>query len=253
MISQFMPVILKNAGTDLARELPHFLQGGLDIFKVLDFCQLYRIRGIATLLLIGTSEDLMRDLQRSAQAYIYFLKHAKDEQKLTSKVAPFFDAIACGDIDLATQIAQSSRTTFNKTEEYEEDFLYVVFLMKHFFLNASENECRNLIKKFEELAGEDDPRLFVCKALLDKDGKAFGKALRLMINSHEEYYKNMFNDGRIVEEVAATEGNYFVEGQALLRLALMKGIPIEKRYKFIPTAMETCHLLNDSPDAWTQL
>ena len=110
-------------------------QGGLEV--ALTFCQDMRIAGIADLFLTGKATELHQCLQHSGQAYAYFLTSAPDTTTTTSRGLPFFDAVAAGDLQLAEQIARMAQRTFAPGEEYEEDFLFVDFVMQHEFLGRS--------------------------------------------------------------------------------------------------------------------
>ena len=74
-----------------------------------------------------------------------------DSAKLTSRSEPFFDAIAAADFDGARAIAVASRRTWRQGEEYQEDFLFVDFVMKHFFLGAPDAECQQTLELHEQV------------------------------------------------------------------------------------------------------
>ena len=137
--------------------------------------------------------------------------------------------------------------------EYEEEFLYVLFLMKHFFLDATEAECKALVQRCEQvLEGAGDARLDVCTAFLQDDGTAFHDALCAMLKQDEERGRELLAAGGLPAEVAATEAHFNVEGLALLRLAEMKGFATEREYLTVPSLARTQASFAFQPEAWKE-
>ncbi len=256
MRSVYLPVFYTNAIEDVVEKTPEIVSGAKDIYEVIDFCQLFRVWGISSLLLNGTSQELMECLQRSGQAFLHFLSNRSDEEKVTSLAAPFFVAFACKDFNTAKEIALNSRKEFKQGEEYEEDFYYISFLMNKFYLGSSDEECQKIVDDFEEiLAGDEDPHLEICKSVLDNDPAMFYTALTDLIENHADNYVSKFNKGNLSEEDASTEGNYFVEGQALINLAKIHGIGAvtNEIFELIPTNMEPDPILDYSKLVWDKL
>src|SRR5687767_7858082 len=98
MSSKFLTVIRSNASFVLNGVLPKLLSGKADFRRALMFCLNYRRRGIASLFVSGYPATLHQDLQRSGAAFAAYLPSIKEANKVTSKSAPFFDAIACEDM-----------------------------------------------------------------------------------------------------------------------------------------------------------
>ncbi|WP_395844584.1 Imm49 family immunity protein [Archangium violaceum] len=200
-------------------------------------CRYYRARGCAAFFLTGRAESLHRDLQRSGAAYAYFISHAQDGDKVTSRADPFFDAVACGDEAGASNIARHSAQVARPDREHPEDFLYVHLLMRRFFLGATDAEAASILQNLEAAVAEGSPsqRLDVCRALLAGDGEAFHEALLRLIDEHRAWYETGFQKGRIPEEVWATDGCLFIEGLALLRLARAARLSTYEEYPLIPS------------------
>jgi hypothetical protein len=210
-----------------------------------------RRRGLCSLFLEGVPQYLLADLQRSGAAFLYGLRSARDDEKVTGDAGPFFDAVGCHDVGTARQIALVSRDTWNEQEEYEDDFLYVYFLMKKFFLNASEDEVRPLLQRFESLAlTGGDPRFDICSSFMDGDYIRFEKAFEALIRNYDSYYRAGVNRDEILEEEWSTEGQFFTEGLAVLRLAAMSGFPIEDNYLYVPSIAIASRATNLDPDSW---
>ena len=231
-----LPMIMANAEYDLSKGLPFVQQGGANkkIYELV--CRAYRVRGICRFFLEGVPGALHADLQSSGKTYLLYLSSAQNDELVTSKGISFFDSIAGNDFDIAHQIAAHSRHTWNNDEEYEDDFLYVDFLMKHFFMNGGKDEIEKILQTFAGLVGdESSPRLDVCQAFVNRDGQAFDEALSDLIHEFQTYYQEGFARDEILEEVWATEGHLFIEGLALIRLGELLKIPVQKEYAYIPS------------------
>ncbi|MFP2928403.1 Imm49 family immunity protein [Pyxidicoccus sp. 3LG] len=251
MPSEFLPVFVQNALTDNEELLPELLEGEGTWESVLTFCQNLRIAGIGLLFLAGTSERFLTCLHHSGRAFAHFLEGMEDGAKLTSQCMPFFDAVAAGDDEGATQVARHSRRTWVQGSEYEEDFLFVEFLMQHFFLGTSQQEDTALLKRYEAaLQGSDDCRLALCGALLEGDARAFEDSLERFLAERRDDMEDAEESGRLAAEVLATEGHLSVEGLALVRLAARKRIATREDYLHVPSVARRPISQQPAPEAW---
>jgi len=230
-----LPIIIQNAELELDSLLRSAVAGRAGLHEILALCHDYRLRGICRLFLDGVPEQFHRDLQRSGRAFLHFLRSANDAQKITSKADPFFDALACNDLGGAAEIARLSRHSWNAEEEYEDDFLYVLFLMKLFFLDAKDDELDLLLKRYVEvLEGGTDIRLDVCKALGEKNEEEFNGALHGLLTERDDKVRERVFKETILEEEAVTVGRLSVEGLALLKLAEIRGLRTAEDYPMAP-------------------
>lgn len=251
MTSQFLPVFKSNAVFELAEMLPAIVDGDADFLTVIHFCRNYRIKGICTLFMDGVPKGLHLDLHKSGRAFLYSLKNMKDADKVTSKGQPFFDAIASNDLECAREIAKHSRLTWNNEEEYEDDFLYVFFLMKHFFLGGTDTENESIIQRYDQLlAGETDVQFDLCRAFFCKDNALFEKTLDQFLIERKKRFKKLVSTDSIPEEVAATEGNFCCEGLALVKLAETKGFKTQNKYLFIPSVARADVSISFDQEDW---
>lgn len=241
MATYFLPVFRKNAFLEISEKLPAVATAAVDLEGILAFCQWYRIQGICGLFLEGRSEPLLRDLHKSGRAFLHYLVQVPTARKATSRSGPFFDAIASGDFECAREISRNSRLTWNADEELEDDFCYVQFLMKHFFLNGTPADCEAILQRFEQvLDGATAPRFDVCQAFAADDSQLFAAALTELLQGHEALYQEMINEEILMAEEAATESKLCVEGLAIVRLAELKQFPLDDDYLLLPsTARET--------------
>jgi len=91
----------------------------------------------------------------------------------------------------------ASRKTWNRAKEYEDDFLFVLFLMKHFFLKAADDECRAVLAAHEAAAeGEDQSHRDVGVAFIEKDGPRFDAALRVLLDERSKRVEGWWSGRR---------------------------------------------------------
>jgi len=145
---------------------------------------------------------------------------------------PFFDAVCANDLVCARDIAVHSRHTWNPELEYEDDFLFVHFLMQLFFLDATADDCRKTLARHWEVAQQpEDPQYRMSLALLEGDAAEFKSALGHYLLAEKATYAELEKSSQLEEEVAATEPFLSVHGLALVRLAETKGIRVPARLK----------------------
>src|SRR6185503_19792558 len=123
MASKFLQVFMGNARYECERTLPSVINHQVSFNQSLEFCRGYRLLGIGMLFMFGEADALHAYLHKSGRAFLHFLSVADEESKVTSRFKPFFDAIACLDLDGAREIALRARAVRSDVE-YEEDFLY---------------------------------------------------------------------------------------------------------------------------------
>jgi hypothetical protein len=257
MTSEYLPVFVQNALEENEELLKDVVTGRAGFKTVLSFCQNFRTAGIGALFL-GTAPKVFRQmLHHSGRAYAHFLRKAGAtvaQVTLTSRAAPFFDAVAAGDMDGAELVACHSRRTWGQGEEYEEDFLFVELLMQRFFLRAQPHAVAALLRRYEAaLQGAEDVRLPVCKALLDGDGEGFNETLASYLSERDDDLVDLNESGALMEEDVATEGQLSITGLALVRFAEREGLEPEKDYRHVPSVARKGGKISFSADAWQKL
>lgn len=254
MAFKHLPVVIENAlleNQGLLRGLS--AQPKPDMGEVLTLCRNFRIAGIGLLFLSGRPRDFHLHLSHGGRAFAHFLSHAGDNAPRLSRCAPFFDALAAGDFGAAEEIARRSRRTWVRGEEYEEDFLFVDFLMRHFFLGASHQDGDDLLTRWEAaLQGSEDVRLAICRALLEKKEAPFNEALEQYLDERRDEHEERAAETEFSDEEKAT-WQLCVEGLGLVRLAEHSGLETEQDYLHIPpAARKRVRGLTFKPDAWSQ-
>lgn len=253
MLSNLLPIIQSNAEYDLVNAIPLVESKEMENAYMHIVWEAFRVRGICTFLMECDAVALYQDLHRSGEAFLYYLQYmAGKDEKVTSQSLPFFDVIACADWESATNICRYSRHTYNSNEEYKDDFLYVYFLMKYFFLEAGVSEAEDILEDFEQnLGDEPDPRFDLCTSLFERNAQDFEEALCSMIFAFKENYSTRFYDGLISEEEWVVKSSLYIEGLALLRLAERVNIvPKEPEYILIPSLVRLQEIPIYIPNDW---
>ena len=251
MTSKFLPVFINNALEDNEELLPAFTSGSLGLRDVLRFCQGFRIAGIGSLLLTGTATHFHAYLHKSARAFVHYLRQVGTKGWLASKADPFFDAVACGDLEAARELARLAPTTVDRKGEYEEDFLYARFLMDQFLPDGGGRDWGALLQGYERvLEGSSDPRLEVCRALLAGDAEGLDAGLTQMMAERDARYLKLAEKEVLSEEVLATERYLSIEGLVLVRLATSKGMGLSEEHLLIPSVAREGALPSYRSDSW---
>lgn len=254
MPSQLLPVYLDNALYEMERALPQLRAASVPARALLDACGSFRVAGIALLLLRGTSGGFNVLLHRSAAACAARLPAVPASDRLTSRLAPYFDALACGDEPAAAAIARAARRDWVQGQEYEEDFYAVEVLMQRFHLDAPRDRCEDLLTRWEQcLAGTDDPRLPVCRALVLGDAGLFPAAIEAFLVARRARYETLVEKDLIKKPLAATEAHVAVDGLAYLALASRAGLPSEPEYPGIPAVAREPHQGAYDAADWTRV
>jgi hypothetical protein len=253
MAPEHLPIHIRNALKENRDVLPRALAGQLSFRGMLAFCGNFRIAGIATLFLTGLPEGLHRRLHRSGRAFLHYLQQVPEDALRTSQALPFFDALGAGDFDGAAGIARRSRRTWAQDVEYEEDFLFVEFLMQHFFLDAGPAQGEALLERYEKaLQGAEDIRLELCRALLHSQEENFNQSLERFLSERRDRLEELSEGRTVADELLATEWSFSVEGLALVRLAERKSIPTEVEYLHVPSIARELPPGPLPADAWTR-
>ena len=253
MPTYFLPVFQNNALLELTERVDAVQGATADLEAVLAFCQWYRIRGICSLFLDGRPDSFLADLHRSGRAFLHYVARAPMSQKVTSRAAPFYDAIASGDWACAREIALHSRLTWNVEAEFEDDFQFVLFLMKRFFLDGTPAECTAVLGRFEEiLSGAPDPHLDLGHAFASDDAERFGSGLAELLENYEGRYQKLISDDALGLEEAETESKLCVEGLALVKLAETRNFRLDEDYLLIPSVAREKASIVFGADDWTR-
>jgi hypothetical protein len=252
--SAYLADFIENAEYGLEILIPAATRGELDGKGIHKLCDRFRQRGACSFLLTGDPQPFFVNAMQSAGAYLAWLRRADEAQKVTSQARPFYDAAGCGFWECARGVAQASRTTWNRPREYEDDFLFMLFLMKHFFLGAEVDECRAIIARHEQAAeGADEAHRNVCLAFLERDAALFDRSLREVLQARADRAEAMVEREAIPEESWSWLRYFSLEGFALLKLADRARLPVERDYLHVSESLRFGPTFAFDPDAWRQL
>ncbi|KFA94396.1 immunity 49 family protein [Archangium violaceum] len=163
----------------------------------------------------------------------YFLHRSQGEGSsgnfrcARSRSEGFFCAVAAGDIPLALEIGALSPMDWVQKGEYEDDFIYHLFLFL-VLSGADAAKRKDTLERFERvLEGESSTRFAVCQALMTGAADTFAEAFRELCEQHaaeqlEE--RARFADVRTFEP----RSRIFTEGFALMRIAESTGLRLPK-------------------------
>ncbi|MEZ6138542.1 MAG: Imm49 family immunity protein [Pirellulaceae bacterium] len=250
MSSHLLPVFAHNATLELEEHLPNVLNGSASLVEALFCCEQYRIKAIAGLLLTAESELFHWNLHKSARLWSFFLSQLSETVKVSSKSAPFFDGIVCQDLSVSIQIAANSRRTWNSTEEYEDDFLYVNFLMEKFFHEAPDFKQIQIVEQYGQvLDGMEDPRFDVCSAFANHLPIEFESALFHLLDAQETRMNRMRALEVVLPEVAI-QATVNVEAAGLCVLARSLGWITPEDVPALPSLIFSPASIDYSDTAW---
>ncbi|WP_437274746.1 hypothetical protein WME90_26205 [Sorangium sp. So ce375] len=254
MSSAYLEAYIDNATSYIERGVSALIQGSLSWTGAQQLCAAFRQRAVCTLLLLGQVRRFQQDLMRSGGAFLYYLPRAPEDEKITSQAKPLLDAIGAGAWGCASRIAAHSRMAWNADREYQEDFLYIEFLMQHFFLGASPAESEATLARCEAaLQGADRTRLDICLAFVKGDEGLLDSSLRALLDRRADNVEGAIARGALPEEVWSWLRYFSSEGLALLRLADEKGFRLSGTYQHVPEVARRAAPLPFDPDVWRAL
>ena len=253
MTSRMLPAIADNADYDIERCLPFVLAGQGAARLIFKLCHAFRRRGICSLFLDGSSEALHRDLQRCGAAFAFALDRDNRLVTAASKAWPFYDALACNDVGTSLRIAQRLPKAFSPGEEYEEDFYFLDILSKLSANPGNQDPMESELKAFGDFAETSgDPRFAVVAALVARDALKFGESMEALLQHREDEYARALEFEEVIEDEWATEGQFFVEGLSMVRMASLLGIETDDDYLFIPSLAIRTSTPEFSADSWRE-
>ena len=152
-----------------------------------------------------------------------------------SKDIGFTASLAVGHFELAKSIGEYSAESHNPLIEYEEDYLFPRFMQLIIHPDSNASELDSLLIRWEEiLQGDRSEELAVCKALLDKDAGEFTDCFNSLIIARQQRMDAWKRKASFDEAIYAAEGNVYIDGICMLRVAEMRGIPVNDEYPLIP-------------------
>lgn len=203
----------------------------------------YEGLALTELLLDANTDAFAHHLTRSGQTRVWLLDRVERTPESAkalkaSYLRPFVDAIAAKQWGVARAIATRETAEWTPRHEYEEDFCYAHAL--HRIVRGDGPEAaRPVLDRFEAaLDGDDDPRLDLCRALLDPDQAAADTAMHDFLDQHADRVEAVKEESEYWEEGDALlypSVFVFVEGLAWLALLERVGLVMDDEYRFCPS------------------
>jgi hypothetical protein len=156
-----------------------------------------------------------------------------DRRRAHACSGPFFDALAAGDIGLASEIADLAPSHWRPDEEHEADFLWQRTLGL-LLIGAHKPLIEAHLARFAACVAEgQDARLEVCRALYAIDSQAFDEAFRGLLCRREiEILRSRRREETDTYHSLSTQ--VYIEGIAVLKMARAGGIVVEREYPMCP-------------------
>ncbi|NTX52113.1 immunity 49 family protein [Myxococcus sp. CA039A] len=221
--------------------------------------KMYHRLAIGELLSEARTDRFQVLLCKSAQAQLHLLRLQAGgrtfEPLITcpSRNSSFHDALAAGQLGLAVELARLASEHHEARAEYEDDFLLQHFMHKRLLQlhTRAPFDFQPLLERWGVVVkGEHAPFLSTCRALLERDAEAFHDGLLATIAERGRQFRQ--KDAFPVE-IRRTDGPVFIQGTALLRLAELDALPIQREYPTIPHfARLPVGPLSLPDEAWTE-
>lgn len=202
----------------------------------------HKLRSLAIMALVSKNERLIfgQNLIRSGRIRLDYLVRIRREgldneyHSASGRIEGLMDAIAASDLELGRQIVSVSRNSWLQDAEYEDDFCYAQ-LIHGILQGADKTAGEAIIDQFEKvLDGKPNPRLDVCRALLNQDQTAFEQAFRELLLDREAKIAADKARFQLEEPEVMAQRLIYIEGLAVLRLATLLGLQTETDYLFCP-------------------
>jgi len=254
MSSENLEAYIENAENYLKSYTTVAKDRQLTQMELLEACAMFRQRGICSLLLFGEPKTYHINTMQSASIYSQGIQKLNDSEIVTSRAKPFYDAIGSMYFDCAKVIAQNSSMEWKPDYEYEDDFLYVKFLMQYFFLDSGKIECEKILDGYEKsLEGANDIKLEICRSYISSDNALFEENILELLEQISDDIESKIEQETMPEEVWAGIRYFSNEGLALLRLAELKGFNTGVRYPLVPAIVRDDPKIKYNPNAWQNL
>lgn len=200
----------------------------------------YRTAAIGALLLELDSDRFYHMLMRSGFTRVFFLQKTTpihESQLRYRKITRsngFFDSVAAGRFDVANNIGTLSPSHRIERYEYEDDYYYVLFL--HELIRGIEAESLlAILAAFKTAVTEDTSSKYeVCSALLNRDKEGFDAGFSRLLEERTEEIEFQKRSSNRNEAEFASAQHVYVEGLAVLRIALSRNIPVQEEYIYCP-------------------
>lgn len=235
-------------------EIATMLQSDIELVRALppiervgpvcdDLCTHYRIVAGCALLSDGDTDAYAAALTCSGHVRHHLLTRHAEKPSLRNPYfaagnsAGLFDALAAGNVDMATVIADLSPREWWEGNEYAEDFYFAHFF--HLLLWQPQGSHPELASTLERLraafADDECARVGICTALMSRDQAGFEASFDKLLDERDtelvEEADRFWSDGKIGFRVMS---RLHTEALAILNVADLRGLATEREYRYCP-------------------
>ncbi len=198
---------------------------------------------ICYLLIDGNHDKFQENLIRSGQGRIYYLEKSQQESNINdrwlsiSRSESLFDLIAAGQVGLAAKLTDLPTITWKKSNEYEEDFLYISIIQSLVLqaIRKSNLDLTDRLNRFSMvLDGEPSGRLDVCNSLIRHDAEAFVGAIELLTQQRLEKFEKRKMLVTSDDAVFWPRNFISIETLALVNIALLFKLSVPNEFACCP-------------------
>lgn len=201
----------------------------------------FRALAIMALIVKGDHTLFCHNLIRSGLVRRTYLERVRAEGKLeehhfvSGRYGALLDVIAAGDFALAREIGNLAPLEWRKEHEYEDDYCYARIL-RILLDSTDEAALAQLFTQFETyLDGATNARLDVTRALGARDATSFETAFASLLLERERQIEADEDRSQLETPEVIAERQVFVEGLALLRLAGLLEVGVQREYRYCPS------------------
>lgn len=245
-----MPLLdLSGIGDDLSLYLEFYIEQAEEASDpastaaaAMTVCAYYESLGMTELLLDANADTFVHHLVRSAQTRLWLfdrVERTEETEKLlrAGYLRPFVDALAAGQVELAQAVAARETNVWAPRYEYEDDFC-AAHALHRIVLGDPPAAIAPILDRFEKaLEGGSDPRLDLCRVLIDPDPVAADEAFDALLTQHAARIETLKEESSYWDGGdALLYPNVFVfaEGLAWLTLLERAGLEMADEYRFCP-------------------
>lgn len=219
----------------------------------------FRALGICSLLIDLDAEGFVSHLTQSGFARRSFIRAMRRGGELDhcdlalSRGDAFFDSLAAGNVALSREIADLSLESWRSDWEYEDDFLYRLFVHRCVRIGTeAKTNLTSITDRFGTVTeGAMLEELRLMNALASRDEAAFASAIVDLMNKRDREARARLD--RLLEadsEAAAQWPHAYIctEGLALLRIATAFGLAVPREIPLCPTDARLAARRDDCED-----
>lgn len=206
-------------------------------------CQEHRNLAALKIQLYADKAQFTEHLRASVAIWLKFCQSIAAGQQYQAesfcgtRFYPLFDALALGDVNKATEIANFYPDQWHPDWEYEEDYLYYKFICQYLLRLKQRNtsDLDELLQRWKVVVENNTGNDFsVCTGLLNSDRDEFMSGLLGLIEEREQKFEDWRETASYIPEVEYCNRYVYVNGLGLLSLASLSNMRINETILTLP-------------------